>query len=364
MAASFVGTPTFRAVQSLPTQIADNEFWTLIGDLSEGGGFFRFEIFLSNEEAFQFVIPSLKKTIKPGGVYLGVGPEQNFTYVAALEPRISFIIDIRRQNMLEHLLYKALFELSEDRADFISRLFSRRRPPGLAADATAQELFTAFEPVKADPLLFSGNLRAVMDHLLMKHGFPLTADDRETIEYVHTVFFQTGPALDYSTGGTFGGGFGSRRMPNYADLMIATDREGEARSFLATEHNFQTVRQLQEKNLIIPLVGDFAGDKTIEKVGEYLRQHDATVSVFYLSNVEQYLFQQRDDWRRFYRNVEALPVDSSSTFVRSASRGTFGQPTFGMRFMSLLSSMQDVVSEFEQGRIRIYYDVLDLSTSP
>ena len=68
---------------------------------------------LSNETTFQSVIPTLQARAQPGGAYLGVGPEQNFTYIAALQPKIAFIIDIRRQNLVEHLMYKALFELSD-----------------------------------------------------------------------------------------------------------------------------------------------------------------------------------------------------------------------------------------------------------
>ena len=78
----------------------------MITDFSEAGGYFRSDNFLSNEAGYQHVIPLLKKSIRPGGVYLGVGPEQNFTYVVALEPKMAFIVDIRRQNMLEHLLIK------------------------------------------------------------------------------------------------------------------------------------------------------------------------------------------------------------------------------------------------------------------
>src|SRR5213594_242144 len=108
------------AATALPPRLADDAFWRLVADLSEPGGYFRSDVFLSNEETFQNVIPELKKTLPTGGVYLGVGPEQNFTYIAALQPRLAFIIDIRRQNMLEHLLYKSLFERSADRADFLS----------------------------------------------------------------------------------------------------------------------------------------------------------------------------------------------------------------------------------------------------
>jgi hypothetical protein len=91
---------------------------------------------------------------EPDGVYLGVGPEQNFTYIAAIRPKIAFIIDIRRQNMLQHLVYKAAFEMSENRADFLSRLFSRRRPAGLSDSSTVTELFNAYRATTADAAEF------------------------------------------------------------------------------------------------------------------------------------------------------------------------------------------------------------------
>ena len=60
-----------------------------------------------------------------GGVYMGVGPEQNFTYIAAIRPAMAFIVDIRRQAVMQHLMFKAMFELAKDRADFISLLFAQ-----------------------------------------------------------------------------------------------------------------------------------------------------------------------------------------------------------------------------------------------
>src|SRR5262247_2618594 len=135
--------PSSFAADTLPRELTDDAFWRLVSDFSEEAGFFRFE-YMSNEQQFQFVIPRLKEKRTPGGVYLGVGPEQNFTYIAALQPKMAFIVDIRRQNMIEHLMYKAIFELSTDRADFISRLFSRRTPAGLTDKATARALFDAF----------------------------------------------------------------------------------------------------------------------------------------------------------------------------------------------------------------------------
>src|SRR5262245_43531538 len=148
------------AAQSLPSKLSDKDFWSLVVSLSEPAGFFRSDNLISNELAFQHVIPELQKGPRKGA-YLGVGPDQNFTYITALRPKMAFIIDIRRGTILLHLMYKALVEMSADRADFLSRLFSRPKPPGLAADATAQTLLDAFQTVSSDELLQQRNLRAI-----------------------------------------------------------------------------------------------------------------------------------------------------------------------------------------------------------
>src|SRR5438105_3911973 len=131
--------------QTIPAKLADSAFWRLSTEFSEPGGYFRSDNFVSNETTFQYVIPRLIQMEKPGGVYLGVGPEQNFTYIVALKPRIAFIFDIRRQNMITHLMYKVLFEESADRAEFLSKLFSRPRPAALDSATKAYPMFVAYE---------------------------------------------------------------------------------------------------------------------------------------------------------------------------------------------------------------------------
>jgi hypothetical protein len=104
--------PGVRAGEGvLPDRLSAQEFWSLSTELSEADGFFRSDNLLSNEVLFQHVIPDLTRTAKTGRVYLGVGPEQNFTYIAALKPMMAFIVDIRRGNMQLHLMYKAIFEM-------------------------------------------------------------------------------------------------------------------------------------------------------------------------------------------------------------------------------------------------------------
>src|SRR5262245_66234278 len=108
----------------LPAQLTDAEFWKIFTEFSEPGGNYPYENFVTNEETIQDVMPVLARVTRPGGVYLGVGPEQNFTYISGVKPKMAVIFDIRRQNAIELLMYKVLFEMSATRADFVSRLLS------------------------------------------------------------------------------------------------------------------------------------------------------------------------------------------------------------------------------------------------
>jgi hypothetical protein len=348
------------AAQALPTSISDRDFWSMIVGFSEPGGFFRSDNLISNETTFQYVIPELQKT-PHRGAYLGVGPDQNFTYITALKPKMAFIVDIRRQNMLLHLMYKALIELSNDRVEFMSRLFARPRPLGVGADSSPQALFDAFETVTGSEELVAMNLRAILDHLEHTHGFPLTEEDESSIKYVYTSFYVGGPDIRYSfPRGDFGGG---QWFPTYAELMVQTDLHGVNHSYVASEENFRTLRDYEKNNLIVPLVGDFGGDKALRAVGRYLREHDATVTAFYTSNVEQYLFQG-DFWRKFFLNVGTLPVDEHSLFIRAYfNRVGFRVPPPGpgLQSATLLDPIRGLLDAFDGGDIRTYYDVVSRS---
>ena len=348
------------AAQSLPASIEDRDFWSMIVGFSEPGGFFRSDNLISNETTFQHVIPELQRHARPG-VYLGVGPDQNFTYITALRPKLAFIVDIRRQNMLLHLLYKALVEMSSDRVDFLSRLFARPRPAGVGRDASAQALFDAFETVAGSEELAQKNLHAVFDHLERTHGFPLSDEDENSIRYVYTSFYLGGPDIRYSFPRTDFSG--AQWFPTYADLMVQTDLQGKNHSYIATEDNFRSLQNYERSNLIVPLVGDFAGDRVLRSVGRYLREHDATVTAFYTSNVEQYLFQG-DAWRKFFANVAMLPVDERSTFIRAYfSRVGFRLPSPGpgLQSTTLLDPIHGLLDAFANGEVRTYYDVVSRS---
>jgi hypothetical protein len=378
--AALLFTPSIRAAQPIPTQLSDEAFWKLVSESSEAGGGFISENLVSNELGYPYVISTLKDRIPPGGTYIGVGPEQNFTYVAALQPSIAFIIDIRRQNMIEHLLYKALFELSPNREEFLSRLFARK-PTTVVRTATTSELFDAFATSSRDAMLYQQTLAAVKDTLVRRHQFALSAEDEETLSHVYEEFAQYGGETRYSIANLYfvngrplinpdtvppnaqainGPAVGivlGMPFPSYSEVMKATDASGRTWSYLATEENYKAVRDLQLKNLIVPVVGDFAGPKAVRAVGQYLKAHSATVSAFYVSNVEQYL-TPIPKLQSFYANVAELPLDSSSTFIRSAQ---ISGPQPGLA-QSSISSMQSILDAVQEGRARNWVEILQLST--
>jgi hypothetical protein len=359
-------TPTSRHVaQGIPERLDDREFWAMVTTFSEPGGFFRSDNLVSNETTFQHVIPVLQRQLGPSSAYLGVGPDQNFTYIVALKPKIAFIVDIRRQNMLLHLMYKALIEMSSTRDEFLSRLFSREPPSELDPSVSAETLFAAFEHAQADDQGFERNLQDVRSWLQGHHRFSLSSGDLRAIEYVYRSFYSAGPDIRYS----FGRGPGWAPFPSYRDLMVETDGQGSHRSYLATEENYQVLRDLELRNLIVPVVGDFAGPKALRDVAAYLRERGASVTAFYTSNVEQYLFRG-DEWQRFYSNVAALPIGGGSTFIRAyfnnAGRGGFQfaplppvPPT--PRSVTLLNPIAVLLTAFGEGRIQRYLDVVELS---
>lgn len=307
---------------TLPDRLDDPAFWRLFSDLSEPGGTFRSDNLVSNEREFPAVLPEVVQRRSSAAAYLGVGPEQNFSYIAALGPRVAFIVDIRRDNAMLHLLYKALFELSSTRAEFVSRLFSRPLSKHLGAGSTANDVLEAAAIGRPSRELFTANVADVREELIGRHHWPINELDFAAITRIYEAFFDAGPDLRYSFRSFFGQG---QPFPTYAELMTAGD--AQAGSYLSSEEAYQAVRDLQRRNLIVPVVGDFAGSRALVGIGAFLRAHRLTVAVFYTSNVEMYLFRT-GGWKPFYGNLSSLPTDSRSVLVRSVFAG-FGRGFFG-----------------------------------
>src|SRR5262249_55232939 len=232
--------------------------------------------------------------------------------------------------------------------------------PDISKDSNVVALFEAFRDLEPDLALFDQNFAAIKERLVNIHGFKLTNEDVTSLEYVFKAFYTSSPSLGYNAvrPGTI------RILPTYEELMVDTDEHGQHRSYLATEENFAILRQFEKDNLLVPLVGDFAGSTALRSVGQYLKEHNTNVAAFYTSNVEQYLFMTDDSWRNFYKNVSTLPLNSKSVFIRPLINIGGGEysasPQFrpGFTWDTLLFPVANLVEAFNSGMVHTYHDVV------
>ena len=300
--------------------ISDREFERLTLELSERGGYFGTDNLVSNETSFLHADENLIRTVAPGQVYLGVGPSQNYTYIAKVKPSLAFILDIRRDNLLYHLYFKSLFHVSRDRWEFLGNLFAKPVPQiSNRSAASVEVLFHRLRGEEPDWEKFSRNIELVSDWLLQKFPSVLDEKDRARIYTLAAKFVRDGFDVRYEIPGRPMLSF----FPSYGDLMVETNLQGQLTPYLDSEDAYQWIRRLQEDNRVVPVVGNFGGQKAIKAIGAEVERRGLTVGVFYLSNVEFYLFRNRI-FRTFVENVRSLPVDSRSLMVRSYFNNWFG----------------------------------------
>ena len=340
--------------------ISAAEFSRMVRSFSEPEGSFFSDNFVSNETAYLHVVDKLKQLGVSGGAYLGVGPEQNFTYIAKIRPRIAFIIDIRRAAMIQHLMYKAIFQAAGDRAHFLSWLFSKpldgKDAPG--PDASIQDMVEYFGKAPSPEKTYRDNLAAIRKTIEKDFEFPLSPADLQTLEHVYGAFQQGNLKISFRFAGGMGGmgGFYGG-FPTLRDIVLATDLHGNLGNFLATEEDYNFVRDLHRNNRIIPVVGDFAGAKAFAVVGDYLRENGYTVSALYVSNVEQFLFGDRV-FNLFVENVRRLPRNDRSTIIRALRTG-LDHPAHvpGHRMTTVLQNMNVFLKDYDAGRFPDYWSL-------
>ncbi len=299
--------------------VAASSFAAEIQRLSEPEGAFDTDNLISNERSYLEVVPTLVARGVTGGAYIGVGPDQNFSYIARIRPSVAYLIDIRRDNLLLHLLFKALFAHAPNRVTYLSLLTGRSPPTGSAAAWNTAAVDRIVQYAADAPLLPDGSLGALRDDLngtIRGFGVPLAASDVATIERFHRAFISRGLALQFNSHGRPP----RPQYPTLQDLILATDRDGRSWHYLAAERDYQFVRQLQAADLVIPVVGDVSGPHALGAIGQAIAARGLSMSAFYVSNVESYL--SRDGgYRRFVANLNQLPRGARSVMIRSIFGG-------------------------------------------
>lgn len=299
---------------------ADSTFAGRIAALSEPGGYFDTDNLISNEASYLHAMGPMRELGVEGGAYIGVGPDQNFSYIAQIRPRIAFIIDIRRDNLLQQLLFKALFAEAQTRVEYLALLFGRPTPDDLVGwrDRDIEELVAYVDGTGPEPGAVT-RARTRVDTMLARLDVPLSRVDLATIDRFHRTFITAGLSLRFQTHGRAPRSY----YPTYRDLLLERDLTGRRANYLASEDAYQVVRALQQRDRIVPVVGDLAGPHALSAIGRLLAEQGEQVSAFYTSNVEFYLFRD-GTFDAFVSNVAELPMSRKSVVIRSVFHTFFG----------------------------------------
>ena len=349
------------AVQPV-AQIAysDSAFAALVSRLSEPGGFFDSDNLVSNEASYLHVLGRMRAIGTSGGAYLGVGPDQNFSYIVQVKPRIALLIDIRRDNLLQQLMYKAIFTHAPTRIEFLALLFGRRPPADVAAWSAAepQKLIDWVAAAPLDSAVATAARQRVLE-TVRRFGVPLDARDTATVTRFHREFITAGPELRYTSLGRPPRPF----YPSYAQLVLERDLEGRQASYLAREDDYRWLRDFQHRGLVVPVVGNLAGDKAMQEIARFLRERGDSVSAVYASNAEQYIM--RDGlFAKWAENLIRLPRTSRSVIIRSYFGRQWNGPhpnaQPGHFSTQMLQRIDAFAREWERGAITDYWALVTL----
>ncbi|MBW3552622.1 MAG: hypothetical protein KY466_03880 [Gemmatimonadetes bacterium] len=333
----------------------DTTFAGLVAALSEPAGYFDTDNLISNESSYLHVLGALDSLGVRGGAYIGVGPDQNFSYIAAVRPSIAFIIDIRRHNLLQHLWLRALFEAAPTRLGYLCLMVARRcggPSDGLSAEALATRVDAAPPLPDRDRAIERVLGRAAA------YGVPLEADDSAAIRSIHRRFADAGLDLRFNTHGRAPRPY----YPTLRGLLLERDLDGRRASYLADEAAYAFVRGMEVDGRVVPVVGDLAGPHAVRAIGDAVRSKGEVVSAFYVSNVEFYLFGD-GTFRAFIENLAALPADRSAVLIRSVFRARRSLPGSvpGYASTQLLHGVPALLRAWEQGRITSYAALVEAS---
>jgi hypothetical protein len=335
-----------------------NDFAQLVSRLSEKAGYFGSDNLVSNELTYQHVLGKLAESKVTGGVYLGVGPDQNFTYIAQIKPKLAIMIDIRRDALLQHVMFKSLFMMSRSRVDYLSNLFARPLPKDYKKwnDRPIRDLVDYYDRTPLDQKM-ADKLKIEMHKRIESFGLSLNQRDWETIDEIYQAFYTDCLEVRYTIRDRPTGRF----FPAFRDLLLEKDLAGKYRNYLANEADFMVIKTMHDQNRIIPATGDVAGVKAVKVIGDFVKEINEKVSAFYLSNVEFYLFRQ-DSMGRFVENLKSLPIDSRSVIIRSyfnyAYYTNIHPQTIDNYFsVQLLQPIEALIRGYDAGEFSSYYEL-------
>ena len=295
------------------------------------------DCFVSSEVAYNDVLRRCMPVgDAPRGAWLGVGPDQNFTYIGALRPQFAVILDARLDNLLEHLLFKLLFAEARGPLDYLCMLLGRRRPVGDLADPAAASGKAVLARLSEQPLdeehekASRARVESVFAARWGANAEILRRVERIQMEFVRRQLRVTSVSESCLAN--------LDKIPDFGEVIGATTAEGFNLHYLTCPDHFAYVKDLHARDRIVPMVGNVTDPTAIARVRDLLGETGLRLSAVYLSNLEEFLLQryvisndritERPNphgdltgsagaaYERLLQQLEALPCDDDAVLIR------------------------------------------------
>lgn len=213
----------------------------------------------------------LKYLNNRGGAYIGVGSDQNLTFIAWAKSRFAFLMDYDPVVVWVNMINRALILASPTKEDFIA-------------------LWETKNWKKAWKILrkeYKGHKDLKM--IVQSHK-----------QFAYRLRFHY-----------------LKRVKRWRKTWVPVDY-----SWLHTDKDYGYIRKMFQTNRIRVMKGDLLLNKSLRGIGNVCRKAGIPVRVVYLSNAEQF-WHYPGHFRKNFRN---LPVDGKSILIRSIFTKAYGAP--------------------------------------
>ena len=222
----------------------------------------------SNErriDLFWKVIDSL------GGVYLGVGTDQNLSFAARAKSEYVILMDFDPEIVKVNRVHIHFLKNSENYPEFKKR-WERKN--------------------KSDSLEF------------LKTSSP---DEFEDLKIGLEIGFKPGIGV-----------------PERLSELDYMNKKFGLQTFSHRAEDYSYLRKLALENRIFAIHGDLTGSNVIQELSEILRKENLTINLMYTSNAEEY-FRFPEGFRK---NIKSLPISERSILIRTITAGakSYGFP--------------------------------------
>ena len=239
-----------------------------------------------------------------GGVYLGVGSNQNYDLAAWARSTLVILMDFDQVIVDLHGVYRVAF-LSAPTPSAFLKLWSQDGVD-LLRDRVAGEF--------ANPEKRKGVLKAL--RYARKHVYSaLTANVRR-------------------------------------------DRKSGVKSYLTDQNQYDYLVSLFKEGRVFALRGDLTGVNTMSAIAEVLRKNGYVLTIAYVSNAEQY-FEFGPSYRA---NMMGFPVDERSVVLRTRSWKEYApgtrEPTGKSRYTYQIQTFNNLAAWLREATTKDLYDMI------